>query len=64
MPGRYITGPSLVDMAEHYLGVPATPAERAEAQQVAELRDVTPAWVEQCCAEAATVRELLAALGQ
>ena len=39
-----------------------TPAERAEAVRVAESRNITPAWVEQCCADATTVHELFDAL--
>merc|ERR1712146_754646 len=54
----YLVPEQLCAIAEHYLRTSLTSSQRLEAAQICELRDITPAWVEQCCAEANIVDEL------
>ena len=57
----YCSAPTVAHMARHYLQSDAdmTAAELAKCAEICELQTVTPAWVEQCCAEVETYGELL-----
>lgn len=60
----YLSPEQLCELAEHYLQQTVTEAQRRDAEHLCELRDVTPAWAEQCCAGVDTVYELFAELAR
>eukprot|EP01066_Platyproteum_vivax_P016807 Platyproteum_vivax@DN7228_c0_g1_i1.p1 len=55
----YMTGECFVDMAEHYLQVSLTKKEREEAEELMQEVNVTPAEVEQICAEVENFSDLV-----
>eukprot|EP00041_Stephanoeca_diplocostata_P018672 m.392766 g.392766 ORF g.392766 m.392766 type:complete len:799 (-) comp21085_c0_seq1:478-2874(-) len=60
----YCSVDTVCDMAKHYLQYdkPMNDGQRAECAEICERCTVTPAWVEQCCAEVETYEDLLARL--
>jgi len=55
----YLIESSFCDMAMHYLQCSMTTAEREEVRCLVNSREITPALVEQCCADVDSMRELL-----
>jgi len=58
----FVNGKSVCAMAEHYMQVKLTDRERSQLEAVTAQRSVTPAQVEQCCAESEDIEALTALL--
>jgi len=55
----YVQASSVCAMAEHYMRAALTDEQRRRLGEVVVQRSVTPAQVEQCCAESADIEELI-----
>jgi len=60
----FCNGKSVCAMAEHYMQVKLTPTDREKLESLASKTTVTPAQVEQCCAESEDVAELIGHLAE